>query len=350
MTNSDLLVAARGKKDEFYTQLTDIEKEMKHYKASFRGKSIFCNCDDPYESNFFKYFALNFNSLGLEKLTTTSFAGSPFAEGQLPLFDLDDAGQKEARVPYKVVITEVPDLNHDGAVDLTDVELLVKSGKNVLTRLEGDGDFRSEESMRLLKEADIVVTNPPFSLIGEFIDRLVRNEKKFVILGDINHASYNSIFPLIRNQKVWWGPSISSGDRVFEVPSYYPLNASGCWEDPDGRRFIRKKGVRWYTNLDHPRRHEEVALHKKYTPDEYPKFEFYDAINVNEVKLIPVDYFEPMGVPITFLDKYNPEQFEILDANSISTGAPSKAHGLIKDKHAAVQGVRKFVRIPIRRK
>ena len=203
-------------------------------------------------------------------------------------------------------------MNGDGAVDLSDIELLLKSDKNVLTALDGDGDFRSEESIAFLKEADIVVTNPPFSLFREYVAQLIEYNKKFLIIGNINAVTYKEIFPLIKANKMWLGRSIHSGDREFRVPDDYPLNASGTRIDEEGKKYIRVKGVRWYTNLDYEARHDNLILYKHYTPEEYPKYDNYDAINVDKTNEIPNDYDGVMGVPITFLDKYNPDQFEIV--------------------------------------
>ena len=304
--NTNLHHANRARQDEFYTQLPVIEAELRHYKDHFRGKTVFCNCDDPYESNFFKYFAMNFNFLGLKKLIATCYDPSPVAGGELPLFE--PTGKRA----YKIVITEVPDVNGDGAVDLADVELLIKNRKNVLTTLAGNGDFRSDECVELLQEADIVVTNPPFSLFREYIAQLIQYEKKFLIIGNINAVTYKDVFPLIAGNRLWLGASIHSGDREFAVPQNYPLKAAGFRIDAKGNHFIRVKGVRWFTNLDYPQRHEELVLYKRYTPEEYPKYDNYDAINVDKTTDIPYDYDGVMGVPITFLDKYNPEQFEIV--------------------------------------
>lgn len=311
--NKNLNVAGKAKKDEFYTQLPDIENELKHYEKHFYGKTIFCNCDDPYESNFFKYFAMRFNQLGLKKLIATCYAGSPIADTQMSLFDSNKhIKQTRTGVPHKIVISEVTDLNGDGAINLTDVECLIKNDKNVLTRLDGNGDFRSNECIELLKEADIVVTNPPFSLFREYVAQLMKYEKKFLIVGNVNAITYKEVFPLIMENKMWLGPSITSGDRKFNVPDYYPLNAAGCGTDPDGKHYIRVKGVRWFTNLDHNKRHEYLDLYKHYTPEEFPNYDNYNAINVDKTSDIPRDYNGMMGVPITFLDKYCPEQFEIL--------------------------------------
>ncbi len=306
--------AQKDKNDEFYTSIEDIEKEMRFYRDQFKDKVILCNCDDPYESNFFKYFAMNFNVLGLKKLISTCYAGSPIVTEQLSLFDVKGlvVNKKTEKTPYKIEITEVPDSNGDGAVDLSDVEYLIKNKKNVLTILKGDGDFRSEECIELLKEADIVVTNPPFSLFREYVAQLEKYNKKYLIIGNVNAIAYRDFFKLIKENKVWMGASIHSGDREFRVPESYPLKASGTRIDEHGNKYIRVKGVRWWTNLDYKERHEKLILYKKYNPTDYPRFDNYDAINIDKVTDIPCDYNDMMGVPITFLDKYNPEQFEII--------------------------------------
>lgn len=312
--NALLGAAKAAKKDEFYTQLTDIEKELVHYQEYFRDKVVFCNCDDPYESNFFKYFALNFNALGLKKLIATCYDGSPIAQQELPLFP--EAETEPKRKAYKVEISEVPDLDGNGSTDLTDVKLLLQSSKhNVKAELKQNGSFDSPESIELLKEADIVVTNPPFSLFREFVALLVKYDKKFLIIGNVNAITYKEIFPLIKDNKIWLGASIHSGDREFRVPDDYPLNAAGQRVDENGIKYIRVKGVRWFTNIDYPQRHEDLILIKHYTPEEYPKYDNYDAINVNVTNDIPCDYNGVMGVPITFIDKYNPEQFEIVSCH-----------------------------------
>lgn len=315
--NMSLNKANLAKKDEFYTQLADIEAEMRHYKEQFHGKVIFCNCDDPYESNFFKYFAMNFNFLGLKKLIATSYSDSPVAGQQLSLFDVTsfEVKSSDAQHPHKIEICEVNDENADGAVDLADVAYLLKNKKNTLTLLEGDGDFRSAECIELLKEADIVVTNPPFSLFREYVAQLIEYEKIFIIIGNVNAITYKDIFKLISNNQIWLGQSIHSGDREFRVPDYYPLQAAGFRVDENGVKYIRVKGVRWFTNLDFEKRHESITLYKHYTPEEYPRYVNYDAIEVSKVAEIPSDYDGEMGVPITFLDKYNPDQFEIIGSS-----------------------------------
>ena len=302
-SNANLHQANRAKKDEFYTQLVDIEKELRHYKNHFKNKTVFCNCDDPYESNFFKYFAMNFNFLGLKKLIATCYDSSPIAGDELPLFDIEPT-EKRA---YKIEIAEVKDENGDGAIDLADVEYLIKNNKNTLTLLQGNGDFRSPECIALLQEADIVVTNPPFSLFREYVAQLIEYHKKFIIIGNQNAITYKEIFPLIKNNQMWFGASIHSGDREFRVPQNYPLNAAGFRTDNNGNKFIRVKGVRWFTNFEIPKRLEELVLYKRYTAAEYTKYDNYNAINIDKTSDIPYDYDGIMGIPITFLDKYNPK-------------------------------------------
>ena len=337
MANKNLNAAKAAKKDEFYTQLSDIERELQHYWPHFRGKTVLCNCDDPYESNFFKYFALRFNQLGLRKLICTCYDGSPVQGNELML-DFGDFSDEPKKIAYKVEITEVRDLNGDGAIDLSDVRILLQNDRNVISTLRQHGDFRSQECIDLLKEADIVVTNPPFSLFREYLAQLVEYEKKFLIIGNVNAITYKEVFPLIKENRLWLGPSITSGDRKFNVPDDYPLNAAGCGVDSDGRKYIRVKGIRWFTNLDHSKRHEELDLVCRYSPEEYPHYDNYDAIEVGKTADIPYDWDGVMGVPITFLDKYCPEQFEIVNANDYrkSEVIPCKPHGLIKDKEAQI--------------
>ena len=334
-SNKSLGDAKNAKKDEFYTQLCDIEAELKHYTRFFKGKTVLCNCDDPYESNFFYYFASRFNDLGLKKLIATCYDGSPVAYTQLDLFGEDvnaetqgrrggrarspsapnDPKPRHERCAYKIVITEVGDENGDGTVDIADVEYLIKNRKNVLTRLNGNGDFRSPECVELLKEADVVVTNPPFSLFREYVAQLVQYKKKFLIIGNQNAITYKDCFSLLMKNEMWLGASIHSGDREFAVPDDYPLEAAGSRVDDTGRKYIRVKGVRWFTNLDYKERHEDLVLVRHYTPEEYPKYANYDAIEVPKTADIPCDYYGEMGVPITFLDKYNPDQFEIIGSS-----------------------------------
>lgn len=323
MANKNLNAAKTAKKDEFYTEMIDIERELQHYWPHFRGKVVFCNCDDPYESNFFKYFALHFNHLGLKKLICTCYNGS-HVQGNELMIDFGDFNDEPKKVAFKVEITEVKDLNGDGAVDLSDVRYLLQNDKNVISILK-TGDFRDPECIELLKEADIVVTNPPFSLFREYVAQLIEFEKKFLIIGNIMSVTCKEIFPLIIENKLWLGPSITSGDRKFYVPNDYPLNAATCGIDKEGRHYIRVKGVRWFTNLDHNKRHEEIDLVCHYSKEEYPYYDNFDAIDVGQTSDIPLDYNGVMGVPVTFLDKYCPEQFEIIGLSQIG------CHNLLPD-------------------
>lgn len=347
--NKDLHNAKRNKRDEFYTQLQDIANELKHYREDFRGKVIFCNCDDPYESNFFKYFAMNFNTFGLKKLIATCYATSPIVGEQLSFFDIIDMPQQtETKKPYKIEITEVIDMNGDGAIDLADVETLIKNKKNTLTLLEGDGDFRSAECIELLKEADIVVTNPPFSLFREYVAQLIEYNKKFIIIGNQNAITYKEIFPLLKDNKMWLGYGFNRNCAHF-INRYYEDTAT----DADHREgMIRVSGVMWYTNLDVKTRHEEIILFRKYNPEEYPHYDNYDAIEVSKTADIPCDYDGVMGVPITFMDKYNPEQFEIIGATE-SEGKGFSV-GLWDEKSKVAQplinGERKYKRIFIKKR
>ena len=308
--NRNLHKANREKKDEFYTQIIDIENELKHYKDQFRGKVVFCNCDDPYESNFFKYFANNFNYLGLKKLITTSYVTSPIVGSQLPLFEVEGL-KKDDKQPFKVEINEVPDSNNDGAVDLSDVQYLLKQDKNVAASLKGNGDFRSEECIDLLKEVDIVCTNPPFSLFREYVDQLIKHNKKFLILGNQNAITYKEIFKFIKEDKLWLGYD-NGGTKWFQVPVDYDIPTESRKKIVNGVKYFSMGSVMWFTNIDTTKRHEELTLYKKYNSEEYPKYDNYDAIEVSKVSEIPIDYDGIMGVPITFLDKYNPEQFEVI--------------------------------------
>ena len=322
-SNRSLHKANKAKKDEFYTQLSDIEAEMRHYKNYFFNKTVLANCDDPYESNFFKYFAMNFNSLRLKKLIATCYVSSPITgeefqcyvdkDGQLSFEPTDiPISSSDRKRAYKVEITEVTDENKDGRVDLADVEYLLRNRKNTLTLLNGDGDFRSDECVELLQEADVIVTNPPFSLFREYVAQLMKYHKDFIIIGNQNAVTYKEIFPLFATNQIWYGASIHSHGRDFRVPNDYPLKAYEYRTDEKGYKYINVKGVRWFTNIDYEKRHEDLILYKHYTPKEYPKYDNYDAINVDKTADIPCDYDGVMGVPITFLDKYNPEQFEIV--------------------------------------
>lgn len=314
--NSNLHRANREKKDEFYTQLVDIEKELKHYKAHFKDKIVFCNCDDPFESNFFKYFAMNFNFLGLKKLIATCYDNSPIAFTQLAILDMPEKSiPNNNRKAYKIEISEVLDYNNDGAVDLSDVKYLLQNDKNTLSKLKGDGDFRSEECVELLKQADIVVTNPPFSLFREYVAQLMEYDKKFVIIGNMNAITYKEIFPLIKENKMWAGYGFNMS-MVYKTPYENNLDANKKFVQSKGYdsddNYIKVPAVNWFTNLETAKGREDLILYKKYTPEEYPKYDNYDAINVNKVTDIPCDYNGVMGVPITFIDKYSPAQFEIV--------------------------------------
>jgi len=327
--NQSLHSAKAAKQDEFYTQYVDIQKEVEAYLEfdtdTFRNKIVYCNCDDPFESNFFKYFAANFNKLGLQRLITTSYDGSPIAGAQLTFGEYDEGnGKRQKPKAIAVEIEEVKDVNGDGATGIEDVKVFLKQNPHTRTRLAGGGDFRSAECTELLKQADIVVTNPPFSLFREYVAQLVEHGKKFLIIGNMQAITYKEVFPLIKADKLWMGVTIHSGDREFRVPDHYPLNAAGWRVDENGVKYIRVKGVRWYTNLDHGRRHQNLPLmtmkdnlrfskHKEINGKAaYDRYDNFNAIEVPFTDAIPSDYDGMMGVPITFLDKYNPEQLEIV--------------------------------------
>ena len=331
MANNQLSQAKKGKKDEFYTQRADIEAELRHYRGHFAGKTVLCNCDDPRMSHFFYYFVLNFHHLGLKKLITTCY------KNQDPNSCSENISKQAVYLVYEGEdIGSPPNPNIAGLVH----------------PMQGDGDFRSPECIKFLEEADIIVTNPPFSLFREYVAQLIEHGKMFIIIGNINAVTYKEIFPLIQTNQIWLGPSIHSGDREFEVPSSYPLTAAGIRIDDQGRRYIRVKGVRWFTNLDFPQRHQALILHKKYRPEEYPNYDNYDAINVDKTADIPCDYDGVMGVPITYLDKHNPDQFEIIGATE-SEGRGFSA-GLwdesSKVSQPLVNGERKYKRIFIRKR
>lgn len=353
--NRNLGAAKAAKQDEFYTQYVDIQKEVEAYLEfdpdTFRGKVVYCNCDDPFESNFFKYFAANFNKLELKKLVTTSYDGSPIAGAQLAFGEYDEGnGKRQKPKAIAVEIEEVRDVTGDGATGIEDVKLFLKRNPHTRTRLAGGGDFRSPECIALLKKADIVVTNPPFSLFREYVAHLVEHEKKFLIIGNIQAITYKEIFPLIKADKIWMGVTIHSGDREFRVPDHYPLNAAGWRVDENGVKYIRVKGVRWWTNLDHGRRHEKAPLmtmadnlkfskHKEIKGKAaYDRYANYNGIEVPFTDAIPSDYDGAMGVPITFLDKYNPDQFEIL-GSSMTLGVPMSQ---VAKKGSYLQGGPRF--------
>lgn len=290
MANKNLNAAKEAKKDEFYTQLEDINNELRHYREHFRGKTVLCNCDDPRVSNFFTYFAYNFEFLGLKRLITTCYKNQ----------DMDLFSQNKCEQAIYLI--------YDGD----------KNGNNIpdpeeigIHPLKGDGDFRSRECIELLKQADIVVTNPPFSLFREYVAQLMQYEKKFLIIGNVNTATTKDIFPLFINNKIWLGYGFNAGNAFFRIPEEEKPNyAAGVYNEETG--LVKFRNCHWFTNLDHQKRHEDIILYKHYTPEEYPHYVNYDAIEVSKTADIPCDYDGAMGVPITFLDKYNPDQFEIL--------------------------------------
>lgn len=301
--------AKTNKLDEFYTALSDIEIEIKHYKKYFKDKVVLCNCDDPYESNFFKYFAINFNFLGLKKLIATCYNGSPFAYTQLSLFDyLEEEINENPKTAYKVEITEIKDLNNDGVIDLFDVETLLKQ-PGIVEQLKGNGDFRSEECIELLKEADIVVTNPPFSLFREYLNTLVEYNKQFIIIGNTNALTYKEVFSLFKEDKIRTGYTNFNKGMFFVVPDHYEKYHH---IDADGKKVARVSTSCWFTNLPVTKHNELLVSYLSYSKEKFPNYENFDAINVDNYKEIPCDYAGMMGVPITFLDKFNPEQFEII--------------------------------------
>ncbi len=338
MANSNLTSAKKAKNDEFYTQYSDIQKEIEAYleydKDTFKDKVVYCNCDDPFESNFFRYFTLNFKRLKLKQLITTSYKPSPIDETQLVLTGIIEPDEKPIKGRKKTeakrfIINDVGDYDGDGAFNNNDIAKQLKANKNNEWKtLQGDkdypaGDFRSKECIELLKQSDIVVTNPPFSLFREYMAQLMAYDKRFLVIGNMNAVTYKEIFPLIKDNKVWIGPSINSGDREFLVPKDYARNKQAVRVDENGNEYLRVNGVRWFTNLDHGHRHQPLSLmtmadnrkfNKKVIKSEmsYKKYDNYDAIEVPFTDAIPNDYDGVMGVPISFLNKYNPDQFEIV--------------------------------------
>ena len=313
--NNNLHTAKATKNDEFYTQLEDIENELKYYKDYFKGKVVYCNCDgflNEEKSNFFVYFSLNYEFLGLKGLICTKY----YPNGK---------GRK-----YEYY----GDLNGNNYPDEEEI---------FTSDLEGDGDFRSEECIEILKKCDIVCTNPPFSLFRQYVAQLFEYHKDFLIIGNVNAISYKEVFPLIKENKMWLGVSSFNKGMYFGVPDNYPLNAAGCGIDENGKKYIRLKCVRWFTNLDHKKPHEELLLYKKYNEEEYPKYDNYDAIEVGKTKDIPMDYNGIMGVPITFLDKYCPEQFEIV-GQMMTTKVTDFNFG-----YPYINGKKKFARLLIKR-
>lgn len=348
LSNKNLHKANVAKKDEFYTQLIDIEKELKHYKKQFHGKVVYCNCDDPFESNFFKYFAANFKPLKLKKLITTSYVKSPIVGGQLPLFEVEGL-KPSGKEPFKIEIKEVLDTDNDGAISLDDVKHLLKHNKNIATPLRGDGDFRSKECIQLLKESDIVVTNPPFSLFREYVAQLIENNKKFLILGNQNAITYKEIFKPIKENKLWLGYD-NGGTKWFQVPEDYDIPTESRKKIENGTKYFSMGSIVWFTNLDTTKRHEELTLYKRYSAKEYPKYENYDAIEVSTYKNIPEGYDGVMGVPVTFLDKWNPDQFEIVGMAEDNGKGFSGGIWDGKNPHCVINGKNKFKRIFIKRK
>lgn len=284
--NVNLHAAMRNRKDEFYTQLVDIENELKHYREHFRGKTVLCNCDDPRVSNFFHYFSYNFEQLGLKKLITTCYKNQ-----ERDLFSQHDSERA-------IWLEYTGDHNGNRVPDPEEIGI---------NYLQGDGDFRSPECIELLKQADIVVTNPPFSLFKEYVAQLIEYRKRFVIIGHQNAIKYKEMFSLFMDNKIWLGYGFKGGAGHF-ISNYEDVATAG--DHRDG--MIRVSGVTWFTNLEIPKRNEELILYKPYSPEEYPKYDNYDAINVDKTADIPMDYYGVMGVPITFMDKYNPDQFEII--------------------------------------
>lgn len=320
--NNNLAKAKKNKNDEFYTQLVDIENELKHYKNHFKDKTVYCNCDDPRVSNFFHYFSYNFENLGLKKLITTCYKNQ-----NMELFS-QNSSERAIYLEYN------GDKNGDKVPNPTEIGIKL---------LKGDGDFRSPESIELLKQADIVVTNPPFSLFREYVAQLVEYNKKFLIIGDQNAIAYEEIFKLIKENKIWLGVD-NGGTKWFQVPNHYNIKTESRKKTENGIQYFSKGSIVWFTNLDHDKRHENLILYKTYNEAEYPKYDNYDAINVDKTADIPIDYKGAMGVPITFLDKYNPEQFEIIKSMASTTIDESSAG------YPFINGVRKYARIVIKHK
>lgn len=344
-TNRAMADAKRSKSDEFYTQLDDIEKELAYYTDHFKGKTVFCNCDDPFESNFFKYFALNFNRLGLKKLIATCYSGSPIVGTQFSLFNENEDAK---RTPYKAVVTTVHDATGDGGVNMLDIAELFRNGENHLTRLEGDGDFRSKECISLLEESDIVVTNPPFSLFREFLAQLIKYDKKFLIIGNSTAITYKEIFPLLKNNKMWLGVTRhGTGSMWFRVTDTSPVKTGQKIEN--GVKYQTIGNSAWFTNLEHRLRHEILPLYKRYSKDEYPQYDNFNAIEVGKTVDIPFDYPGVMGVPISFFGKYCAEQFEIVGISS-ELAMPVFIDGKKKTGRFYLKNKRMFDRIAIRLK
>ena len=347
--NTALNKAAKSQEDEFYTEMRDITDEINFYVPFFHDKVVLCNCDDPYESNFFKYFASSFKFLKLKKLIASSYDRSPVAQTQLSLFEENKPPQE--RTPYRAVMVEL-DFEGDRIKGFQDIEHALKTREGVVKKLKGDGDFRSSECIELLKQADIVVTNPPFSLFREFVAQLIQYDKKFLILGNHNAITYKEIFPLIMQNKMWLG--ITNGDKSFKVPSYYEPRATRYWQDESGQKYRSLGNMCWFTNLENKKRNEEMLLVNSYyeNPEKYPKYDNYDVIEVGKLSDIPRDYDGVMGVPVTFLDKYNPKQFEILgctesEGKGFSNGLWDPSSNVAQP---LIRGEKIYKRIFIRRK
>lgn len=368
MANKNLTNAKRVKNDEFYTQYSDIQKEVEAYldydKNIFKNKVVYCNCDDPFESNFFRYFVLNFNKLGLKQLITTSYKPSPVANLELPLYGDDITLPKlkgrQKLTANKFIINEVNDVDGDGEFNLRDVALQLKRNKNnEWSPLEGDGDFQSDECIDLLKKSDIIVTNPPFSLFREYIKQLFDYNKSFIIIGNMNAITYKEVFPLIKNNKLWLGNGFNAGNAYFYTPNVRDF-ASGVYDKKTG--LVKFRNVCWFTNLDHGRRHQPIPLmtmkeNLKYSKHKeirgkkaYDKYANYDAIEVPFTDSIPSDYKGTMGVPISFLHKYSPEQFEIIGMAEDNGKGFSGGIWDGKNPHCVVNGENKFKRVFIKRK
>lgn len=358
MANCHLTNAKKEKNDEFYTQYIDIQKEIGAYleydRNTFRNKIVYCNCDDPFESNFFRYFVLNFNKLGLKKLITTSYKPSSVANTQLGLFG-DDKTLTKSKGRHKItankfIINEVNDIDGDGEFNLKDVAQQLKANKqNEWTPLDCDGDFRSEECVDLLKQSDIVVTNPPFSLFRDYIKQLFDYNKKFIIIGNMDAITYKEVFPLIKSNKLWLGAGKNDGRNVwYQVPDYY----KSFHKEENGKKYAFVAKTIWFTNIDHGRRHQPLLLMtekeiiKFSTKRPFQKYDNYDAIDVPLVKYIPSDYDGVMGVPVSFLSKYSPEQFDLLGSNRGIDQDPKGIYG----KGSYLNGKETFKRIFIRHK
>ena len=318
--NDNLHKAKDAKKDEFYTQLSDIERELKHYRNHFKDKVVYCNCDDPRVSNFFHYFSYNFEKLGLKKLITTCYKNQ-----NMDLFSQNNS-ERAIYLEYS------GDRNGNNVPDPNEIGI---------KHLSEDGDFRSKESIKLLKQADIVVTNPPFSLFREYVSQLIEYNKEFVIIGSLNAITYKEIFKLIKEDKFWLGYGFNNGNAYFKIPDKREF-ASGVYDEQTG--LVKFRNCTWYTNLDIEKRHEDLILYKLYNPEEHPKYDNYDAINIDKTKEIPMDYAGAMGVPITFLDKYNPDQFELLGIDRYIEDNPKYGHRF------SINGKEIYARIIIKNK